>query len=105
LKKREREDGEVGNVKRILFRRTCQRIEVTIKENFKRKRNLSDQLNNNDKNSNNKIFISSEGNQQFRGRGTGADAPREQQTKTPRTQDNATRTGESVHAHVKRERR
>ncbi len=33
-----------------LFRRTCQRIEVTIKENFKRKRNLSDQLNKNNKN-------------------------------------------------------
>ncbi len=31
-----------------LFRRTSQRIEVTIKENFKRKRNLSDQLNNKD---------------------------------------------------------
>ncbi len=32
-----------------LFRRTCQRIEVTIQENFKRKRNLSDQLNNSNK--------------------------------------------------------
>ncbi len=63
-----------------LFRRTCQRIEVTIKENFKRKRNLSDQLNNKN---NNKLFLFSEGNQEFRGRGTGADAPTEQQRKTP----------------------
>jgi hypothetical protein len=37
-----------------LFRRTCQRIEVTIQENFKRKRNLSDQLNNS--NNNNKKY-------------------------------------------------
>ncbi len=49
-----------------------------------------------------KIFLSSEGNQQFRGRGRGADAPTEQQSKTPRTQDNATRTGESGPAHVNR---
>jgi hypothetical protein len=84
-----------------LFKRTYQRIEVTIKENFRRKWNLSDQLNNNN-NNNNKILLSSEGNQQFRGRGRGADAPTEQQSKTPRTQDNATRTGESVHAHVNR---
>jgi hypothetical protein len=33
-----------------LFKRTCHRIKVTIKENFKRKRNLSAQLNNNNRN-------------------------------------------------------
>ncbi len=32
-----------------LFKRTCDRIEVTIKENFRRKRNLDDELNNNNK--------------------------------------------------------
>jgi hypothetical protein len=80
-----------------LFKRTCDRIEVRIKENFKRKPNLSDQLNNN----NNKKYsyparetnnFEEEEETQMHGRSNKA--------KLPETQDNATRTGESGHANV-----